>query len=318
VSYSDDGSDWDALADRGHPVLATAIGAAVLLIVTLTGRYAAGWQDGTAYRLGYAAGGALAIWLVAYLVTLRKARPLWKLASFVTLFAVALAAGTLRLRPPDAAMPLRADTRDTARQLEQVLARPDQPPDRVEPGRGPISQMSAAILNGALADRRAFEAEAEAAGLNQVIGASAITRSSAVLDRCEALGALAARAHHYGGRWQVHHGDARRIGEAAVRENRLPARFLDDFLTGAASDSGNYVRTWALTADSIHAAIPLCRILARRRWTLEGQRLTFDNDGDLSDYNRHLARLQRVNAERDRMDRAAEASTRAEIARMSR
>jgi len=317
VSYTDDGADWDALADRGHPVLATVIGAATLLIVTLTGRYATGWQEGIAYRLGYATGGALAIWLVAYLVTLRKARPLWRLTSFVALFAVALAAGTLRLRPPDrTVIPLYADSRDTARQIEQVIARPDQPPDRVAAGRGPISQMSAAILNGVLEDRRAFEAEAEAAGLNQVIGDSAITRSSAVLDRCEALGGLAARAHHYGARWQVHRDAARRIGDAAVRDGRLPAGFLDGFMASAESDSRNYMRIWTLTADTVSTAVPLCRILARRRWTLEGGRFMFASNGDFRDYDLHFTRLTALNAELDRLQRAAQNRARASIARM--
>lgn len=318
MSYSDDGSDWDELIDGGHPVLATAVGAGVLLIVTLTGRVVASGQEGTSYRLGYAAGGALAIWLVAYFVTLRKARPLWRLISFVALFAVALAAGTMRLRAPVPTVPLAADTRDSARQLKEVLARPDQPPSRVEPGPGPISQMTAAMLNGALADRRAFETEAEAAGLYQVIGDAPITRSSAVLERCEALGMLAARALHYGERWQLHRDAARRIGEGAVREGRLPARFFDAFQAGASRDSANYRRIWTLNAETAHAAVPLCRVLARRRWTLEGGQFTFSDDRDLSNYRLHLVRLQAANAELDRLDRDAQTTARAELDRVSR
>jgi hypothetical protein len=318
MSYSDDGSDWDELADRGQPLLATIVGAAVLLIVTLTGRVAAGWQEGTAYRLGYAAGGALAIWLIVYLVTLRQARPLWKLGSLAALFAVALAAGTLRLHPSEPAMPIRADTRDTARQMEQVLANPDRPPARVEAGRGPISQMSAAILNGALADRSAFEAEAEAAGFNQLLGDAPIAHSSAVLDRCEALGGLAARAHHYGERLQVHRDAARRIGEAAVRDGRLPASFLTGFMAGAGRDSDNYRRMWALTAELAAAAVPLCRILARRSWTLERNSFVFDNDRDLRGYNVRLARIHALNAELQRLQSAAQARARAQVDRMAR
>lgn len=75
---------------------------------------------------------------------------------------------------------------------------------------------------------------------------------------------------------------------------------------------------WSLTADTVNAAIPLCRVLARRRWTLEGDRIMFDNDADLRDYNRHFAHIQALSAALARLQSAAQTRARAQIARMAR
>ena len=312
----------------GHPLAATVIGCVVAMLGLLQNAEprtidAAG-SGSLAYFAGQVVGGAvmltLVIWGIAYAITVRKASPRWKVASLLIIFVVGLLVSLIGRAGERGAYADRArgDMRDTAVILKQVTEAGDAVPKQVRSGEGPMSRMSAAVLNSVLAERHAFERDAERAGAAQVLSFEGLTRTSAVLDRCAGLDALAETARANGRRVSQHFAAARAIGDEAVRKGEVPAGAIDAFMDGATSAMPTYERQWQVNAEIMVEGAGICRTLARRQWSMSNGQVMFERDRDLQDVSARQARIRSYASEQESVNARSRAQLKGPIEELSK
>jgi hypothetical protein len=183
------------------------------------------------------------------------------------------------------------DARQTLQQLKDANAGQGR---MIQPGAdaGPIARLTAGIANMMLADNRAFSEAASQAGLAQVIWLEGLTTSSPVLDHCERIDALGARARALGARFPVYIQAVRSEGGKLVASGDMPQRELDGMIYGMGRQQQAFNRQWTVGGELADHAGQLCRILARRRWTSsDNGELHFTNSGDRAEATALRAKL---------------------------
>lgn len=305
--------------DGGHPIVATIAGVLFLLLIASQGRGApfGGGAESQAANMGYLFGsvatGAAIVWGIAYAITIRRASRAWKIASLIIIAIASLLSTAIRMGGRDAA--LASEAMDVTNQVQAMVESGKGPADvKFKAGSGPMSRMMAAMLNPQLADGAAFEKEMQAAGLVQVVSFEGLTRNSPVLDRCDGLDSLAARAGYYRSRWPRHMAAAFAVGQDAVRAGEMSSEAMRGFEEGVRKSSPNTDRQWELSQLSATEAAAICRVLARRNWDKPGNVVLFRNNADLAEFNRHGARIDSYAAESEQI-RARGRSNVAEWAR---
>jgi hypothetical protein len=181
---------------------------------------------------------------------------------------------------------------------------------------GPLTRMNAASLNAILAQSRAFDADAEAAGLKQILMLDVPGRTSPVLKRCAAFGALGdkARANSRAVEEPLAQGTA--IGREAEEKGELPAGTTDDWLKGVGMNKPVAIRKWILSADIADQARSVCETLAARPWLRQGGRVLFVHAADSRAVNRSLQQVQSDAAEIDAINARSEQAVNGAIQRV--
>ncbi|HEX8654209.1 MAG TPA: hypothetical protein VF693_03170 [Allosphingosinicella sp.] len=308
----------------GHPVIATLIGGVFLLLV---GAGSAARPDpgdfgpnGGAYLAGRIVGstlaGALIVWGIAYLITIRRASRAAKIGSFVALLVVSLVATVVR--HGGRAEALREDARATAAQMKEAIDRGDQLQAPLTAGSGPMSQMQAAVINAALADQQAFDREAQATGVYRILDLTTLRRDDPALQACGRIDTLAVRARDQAGRHPAYLNAARAAAAPHLQRGTLSGAELDSYIAGAERNSANYRRLWSMTADWASEAGALCELLGTRRWTRSGTEILFASDADAAAANGHLGRINALAAEQQRLQAQARTNARNALDEMSR
>ena len=300
---------YEAAAEQengGHPIVATLVGVAFLLLLAGQGRGEAfgGGPEAQAEKMGYLFGSVIAgagiVWGIAYAIKIRKASKAWKIASLIIIAIASLLSTAIKMGGRDAA--LVAEARDIGNQVQEIADSGKGAADiEFKAGSGPMSRMMAAMLNPLMADAAAFEKEMQAAGLVQVVSFEGLTRKSPVLDRCDGLDRLADRARHYRARWPEHLAAARAVGQEAVRAGEMPADALKGFEEGARESSPHTDRQWELNQLSATEGAAICRVLARRNWDRPGDAVEFRNNADLAELRRHASKIEAYAAESERI-----------------
>jgi hypothetical protein len=308
----------------GHPVLATLIGAVFLLLIGANSGArpdpAEFGPDGGAYLAGRIVGGTLAgaliVWGIAYLVTIRHASRAAKIGSFVALLFVSLLATVIQHGGRVAA--LREDARTTAVQMKDVIDRGEQLQGPVTAGSGPMSQMQAAVINAALADQQAFDRQAQASGVYRILDLTTLRRDDPALRACGGIDALAVRARDQSGRYPSYLDAARAAAAPHLQRGALSGAELDSYIAGAERNGGNYRRLWSMTADWASESGALCELLGTRRWSRSGSEIVFASDADAAAANGHLNRINGLAAEQQRLQARARADARSALDELSR
>lgn len=308
----------------GHPVLATLIGAVFLLLVGANSparpNPADFGPDGGAFLASRIAGGTLAgaliVWGIAYLITIRHASRAAKVGSFLALLFVSLLATVIQHGSRVEA--LREDARTTAVQMKDVIDRGGQLQAPVTAGSGPMSQMQAAVINAALADQQAFDREAEATGVYRVLDLTTLRRDDPALRACGRIDALAVRARDQSGRYPAYLDAARAAAAPHIQRGTLSGTELDSYIAGAERNTANYRRIWSMTADWASEAGALCDLLGTRRWSRSGAEIVFPSDADAAAANGHLNRINALAAEQQRLQAQARANARRTLEELSR
>ena len=297
----EDGVPEEARPPLILPLIATAIVAALLLFLAFWMPRGLDTGHNDSSVIGGLVSGLLIgviLWGIAFAIIIRRAGGGWQVGSL--LFTLAVGIGSQVAAITLAAHRVSGDMATVAQQY-RALSGGGQAPERVPEGTGPVSRISAAFLNGTLQDRRAFDHDAEALGMLQILSHEGLTRSSPVLRHCADFEAFAARARMLGSSgWEGHFMEARRIADEAVRNNEMTAGDADAFFAAAEDNHSSYQRQWMLDAELVEDGQLLCELLARRPWVVQGDRILFPAPADLREASFHVERI-RINTAEQRI-----------------
>jgi hypothetical protein len=281
------------------PLIATAVVAALLLLFAVAMPRSLDIAHNDNSIIGALVAGcmiSIILWGIAFAITIRRAGGGVQVGSL--LFILVLGVGAQIAAMTLAAHRIGGDMARVAEQFRAAGTGGADGPEQVPEGVGPVSRISAVVLNGMLHDRRAFDRDAVAIGVTQMLNAEGLTHSSPVLRRCAEFEPLAARARTIGGNgWEGHFSEARRIADEAVRNREMTAGDADAFFASATQNHYFYQRQWVLDAEIVEDAQELCELLARRAWVVRGGRVLFPSQADLNEAQFHLQRIQQNAAE---------------------
>jgi hypothetical protein len=278
----------DGAAPRGsRPLIATLV-CVVFLFVKFFITGMAGESEPLDYPFGVELVWGLAVWLIAYFVTIRRASTLWKVLSFVIVMIVAALNGSVA-----ASDNMRAQENQTA--IDQIVGSAERLASGEQVGELPVddTQSPAArilntIQNNRIADNRTFDQEAEEAGLFQILMFEELTPDSEVLGNCDAIAALSARNDYFGGRFDAHMATTRSFTQELVASGDIGRAAAAELLDRAEESRPALARYWELNGVIVEEAAANCRILARGEWTLEDGTTVFDEQADLDAFNSHI------------------------------
>jgi hypothetical protein len=307
-----DSWDYDVPAEPPRPLvlplIATAIAAALLLLFAFAMPRSLDIARNDSSVIGALISGCLIgliLWGIAFGIIIRRAGGGWQVGTLLFVLAVGVFSQIAAIVL--AAHRIEGDMATVAQQYRAVGAGANGP-DRVPEGTGPVSRIGAVFLNGTLRDRRAFDHDAEALGVVQILSHQGLTRASPVLQHCARFEALVARARTLGtSAWEGHFAEARRLADEEVRSAEMTAGDADAFFASAEENRYSARRQWALDAEMVEDAQELCELLARRPWLAHGTEILFPVPADLQEARFHLERI-RINAAEQRI--AADASRR--------
>ena len=130
----------------------------------------------------------------------------------------------------------------------------------------PMARVMAKVTNAVAADTRAFGAEYRAAGIDEVIDFDGITPTSPLLDHCDRMGALAARADAVSKRYPDYIALLRREAQVEVDAHHLTPQDVVDSAAGFSEARPTFEQRWTLLGRLTHDVGALCTVLARRHW----------------------------------------------------
>jgi hypothetical protein len=311
--YSDEGNEPEAGGYAGagygegyggHPGIATSI-CALLLVASCAGSHggamvSAGGDEGRAELIGMIMGGAIVgmiLWAIAYAITIKRASPGWKVGSAIFLVILGLVVSLVRVGIAGSAT--REDAGEALTQMQSVVSSNGKNgPIKPSADAGPMTSLSTTFINDEIAQSKQYDAEATAAGLEMVLSFKGLTKSSPVLDHCDRVASLAARAESNKARFPERIANLRKQGDAYVARGDFDQRNLDALLAGMSDNRAVYDRQWALTGQLSTDAASLCRVLARRHWQMsESGQVLFTSHADLSEAQPILTRINATAAE---------------------
>lgn len=272
----------------GHPVIAVIVCLIIAIVSAATPNFHS--EPGLPFLLGYVVGGSLLICLLAWAITVRHSSRGWQIGSLTAIFLM-MALGSLS-RIGQAREIETADARAIAAQFRTMTQTGEL--SEVNAGTSPLGQMMAAMVNGVIADQKAFNKNAVALGLEEVITFDGLSQQSTVLDRCASFAGLAEQANSVGAGLPRHIAAARATGERLS----VPSENIDAFVRGATESIPTIRREWGLNAEIVREARGVCEILARRHWRRESARKIVITDArELAAANRRMTRIASLQSE---------------------
>ncbi len=311
MGYRDDdiGEEEGEDGKTGHPVIAIIVCFVLAIASAATPNFDS--EPGLPFLLGYVVGGSLLICLIAWAITIRHASRGWQVGSLTAIFLI-MALGSLS-RIGQAREIETADARAIAAQFRTMTQTGEL--SEVKAGTSPLGQMMATMVNGVIADQKAFNKNTEALGLEEVITFEGLSPQSAVLDRCASFGGLAEQAHSVGARLPRHIAAAQATGERLS----VPQGNIQAFVRGASESAPTIRREWDLNAEIVREAQGICEILARGHWRRESPRKILITDArQLAEANRHLSRIVALQGEVKALAAAGSAKMEQGLAAMER
>jgi hypothetical protein len=264
------------------PFAATIVGAILILVVAILINAQLPRHNFYATAMGVGTLVALAVWVVAFLVTIRHAAIGWKIGSFLILLVIGLIAGIVGIGTAMTA------TQDDLRALSEVRAGPEGelilPPGG---GRGPISTLTFAYFADMNRDSRAHIAAIRALGYDDLAHPQSLLTNHGLLGHCD-------QSKTFGPVIEAYY--ARR--QAAVRTYRRDVSRLDidenlrkGMLIGMDEVRRQHGDMLRRAATNEHAQIDelgkACAVLARRHWHTQNDKFGFTNMADLAEFREH-------------------------------
>lgn len=303
----------------GRPLIATVIACLVALI---GGAGSAGWGvtgESFSFKMGYLVGGVavttVILWLIAWVLTIRKASPRWWVGSFVSIALASCVAGLAQLGAPVA--DFERQSAESRAMLEKALSEGEKFRGvAIKSDSGPLVRMGAVILNGSAEDWAAFDAEAKKAGVKD-FSLDTVKKGAAVLGRCEQMAEVGRRSlTYYAPRMDKRIQEAERIGRQAEKEGSLPPGATNGFLSGVREKRPSTQRRWELGAEFAESSARLCRILRDRQWSRSDGQFVFTNRADAAAFNREIERANALAAEEKAMVARAKRGAQANLKAM--
>jgi hypothetical protein len=294
--------EWDAAGrpSPGHPVLVILAGSAILVLLAVSSPRWLSHQPLTSLLIAGAVL-ALALWLIGFVLTVRRAKPVWIAGSLAILLAVGLGAGF------GADMLGKSQARGDMTALAEVELGPDGAPTfpRDAEARGPISRLFVANMRTTAQEERDYATEVGKLGLGYLNSPYTLSQNPGVLARCGEIAAFKAAVTRKNARRQARLDAAL----AAIDKADLP----EDLKHGARLmivPGGSRDQLDAMLAQDIElldSAQALCVLLAKRSWSNQGgyfgfagvDRAAFDAlDQRRREVARKSAELQRADKDR--------------------
>ncbi len=295
----DDMPDSTLPSPQGHPLIATLAGAALLMLAALIGPHLIAQQPLAHLLVGGAALG-LGLWLVALLVSVRRAPIVWILGSLVLLVAAGLGAGLI------AHGQYQTGARADASSFAEIEFAPDGAPQLPAgiAGRGPISRLYAEKVQAEAAEQREFAAALGQFGIGNLNSPYLLSQDAHAIANCAAIDAIKATAQSQA--------DKRAARNAVLARAIAAASLPDDAKQGIAALAGAQPGTRGdpLLANQqamLDASKTLCTLLARRTWFNDGGFFGFRNGADKAAFDAIGKRRQAIAAEGDALTKAERA-----------
>ena len=260
---------------RGHPLIATLTGCAVLVILAVSiPRLNVTLPQMTLLLAG--AGLGLFLWLVGLVVTIRRASIAWIGGSLAILIAVGLLAGLGSQLLGK--MQVRGDTTSLAEVEpgpEGTLVFP-----RDAEARGPISRKFVAASRDDQQDKRNFDAEMAKLNIGPLNSPYELKEDPSVLAHCDAIGALKGSLTSWFQRRRT-----RLEGlQATIAAADLPEGFKDGMrMMLAPGDTPAQLDAMrAPQIELLDSTQALCALLAKHSWSNQGGYFGFGGAADRS------------------------------------
>jgi hypothetical protein len=162
---------------------------------------------------------------------------------------------------------MTANQAATHQDLEQIKSAAQQGrPVPIEAVRNPMARVSAKMTNVVVADTKAFGDEYRAAGVDALIDFDRLTPTSPILDHCDRISALTARADAMSKRFPDYVALLRKEAQAEADARHLTPQEVVDFVAGFSEGRPAFERRWTMIGRVTHDVGALCTVLARRHW----------------------------------------------------
>lgn len=280
----DDGvDDWESELDRpdGHPLIASALGAVVIIMVSL---FAWGLipVDVTFHMPATVIVAILlaaTVWGGAWYLTIRYAAPAWLFASGAVFLVVALAMAGLTIG--GSMIATQVDVAMMQRISVDSAGLPSLPRGT---RMGPITRRAMRFYREVVDEDRARREFYAKLGIDKISQAWALTADPGLLDDCERFRRKQPELDAINNRilamTKVYRADlATMIRDKALLRQVLTGLDLNFSVEGARRDG--QVR---LVHEQLDLASKMCTILARKRWRAQGNMIGFVSPADLGEY----------------------------------
>ncbi|MBO9713969.1 hypothetical protein [Sphingomonas sp.] len=276
--------------DEGTPLVATLIGGAALVVIGLATPHVVGMP--ALRTLVFAMLGlAVAVWAVAFALTIRKSTVPWKAGSLALLLVIAFASatGAFALNRGN----FRTDA-STIAEMELMPAGALQFPAGAR-DRGPISRLLVESHQATQNDHRKFAEDSARLGIDALKSPYLLTLHPEILSNCPAIGALKPKLAEVkrkeGERLAAYLKAVDALGEPedvkhGLRQAMAPAETPEALAALAAK-----------SAENIDATQQMCELLARKTWYNNFAYFGFRNAADMAAFNALVKRLNAIEAD---------------------
>ncbi|MDH7975299.1 hypothetical protein QH494_24195 [Sphingomonas sp. AR_OL41] len=274
------------------PLAATIAGSVVILIAAILTSGQVRHHDLFAAPLGIGTVIALAVWAIAFLITLRHAALGWKIGSFVAMLLVGLSAGLIVIGARINAI------RDDLRAVAEVKVNPTFGVEEPEGGaRGPISKATFAYLKGVADASMKHRAAIRALGYDAMASPVALRQNPALLAHCDQRATVTPMIEaYYAGRRAAF--ERFRADIAAID---LDETFRKGMIAGNKEAGQRFDKLLERNAANEHGQVgelvAMCQVLARHHWVAQYGRIAFSSPADLRDFQTHARREQDLSDE---------------------
>jgi hypothetical protein len=156
------------------------------------------------------------------------------------------------------------------------------------------------------ADRAAFDAEMDKAGIDALLDPAELRRSDAILDDCSVTDRLKTRVEEQRTRLDTNIAETRRALQATPASSKVRRDMLAGFDESMTRNAAENARRWDYSLRALGELNTMCRVLARRHWQLSASSIGFTSDRDMNEFNAAVDRYNAIYTE----DRALEEKAR--------
>lgn len=287
---------WNEEGPRGHPLIATLAGGALLLLAALLGPRFASPLPLPALLVGGAAAGVV-LWLIGLVATTRHAGLVWKLGSLVVLIGAGLGAALI------AHGQFQIRSRADASSFAEIELAPDGSvmlPAGIA-GRGQVSALYAEAVQADAAEARAFNDALAKFGAASLNSPYLLQQNPKPIQDCAAIENVRALAVAQSAKKLERRAALRRaIGSASLP---VSAKQGIAQIVGDAKTDPMLANRQAM----LDATAELCKLLARKSWVNANAYFGFASGADGAAFKAIQARRQTLAADADAIDAAAKA-----------
>ncbi|MES2096734.1 MAG: hypothetical protein V4459_08220 [Pseudomonadota bacterium] len=275
--------DWEDELDRpdGHPLIASALGAVVIIMVSLFawGLTPVDVSQHAAATLIVALVLAGVVWSAAWYLTIRFASPAWLFAAGAIFIVVALAMAGLTIA--GAIVATRVDVATMQRIGVDSAGLPSLPRGTRQ---GPITRRTMRFYREMVDQNRARNLFYSKLGIDKLTQAWALTANPALIQDCERFPRSRPELDAINNRildmTKTYRADlATMIGDKKLLQQVLTGLDVNFSVGGARRD-----HQVQLVHEQLDLASKMCVILARKRWRPQGNMIGFLSTGDLAGY----------------------------------